>query len=390
MSHAGATDRPLRFVFITTTMGWGGSEELWSGAAAVLAERGHAVTAYIGNVPHTNPRIRRLKALGCRLRSMGPAFLPRRLYWMVSRYARLLTWFYEAASLWLSLVTGPRPDLVLISQTGNYDGLIVAVVCNRLRLPFSFLSQKAADIYWPSDGAVRRMRPLYLAARACFFVSAHNHRLTEEQMGVAIPHGRVVRNPFLVPWPPREDWPDEEYGLKLACVARLSPADKGQDILLRVLARPKWRERPLTVTFYGDGPQRESLKGMAAFLELRSVDFAGLTGDIVGLWARHHGLVLCSRAEGLPLVVVEAMLSGRVPIVTDAGGNREVIGDGLSGYIAEAASEDAFDAALERAWADRANWREVGQRASAKIRELVPADPAAAFADILLETARDS
>jgi glycosyltransferase involved in cell wall biosynthesis len=368
-------------------MNFGGSEVLWSTAAGVLAERGHQVTAFMGRIPREHPRMRHLKALSCKLRSMGPTFLPRRLYWLISRYARLFAWSYEAVNLWLSLALAPRPDLVLISQGGNYDGLIVGLVCNRLGLPLCLLSHKAAEIYWPSDGAVRRMRPLYLAARACFFVSAHNHRLTEEQMGCAIPRGRVVRNPYLVPWAPQESWPEQGDGLSLACVARLSPQDKGQDILLRVLSRPKWRQRPLTVSFYGDGPQRESLKAMAARLELSSVDFVGATDDIHGLWSRHHGLVLCSRAEGLPLVIVEAMLSGRVPVVTDVGGNGEVIEDGISGYIAKAPTEDAVDAALDRAWVDRANWRAVGLRAAEKIRELVPEDPAAIFADILTETA---
>jgi glycosyltransferase involved in cell wall biosynthesis len=81
------------------------------------------------------------------------------------------------------------------------------------------------------------------------------------------------------------------------------------------------------------------------------------------------------------------MLSGRVPVVTDVGGNGEVIEDGISGYIAKAPTEDAVDAALDRAWVDRANWRAVGLRAAEKIRELVPEDPAAIFADILTETA---
>jgi hypothetical protein len=57
---------------------------------------------------------------------------------------------------------------------------------------------------------------------------------------------------------------------------------------------------------------------------------------------RCHALVLTSRCEGLPLSLVEAMLSGRVPIVTDVGGNREVVNEAC-GFLAASASEAAVD-----------------------------------------------
>ena len=54
------------------------------------------------------------------------------------------------------------------------------------------------------------------------------------------------------------------------------------------------------------------------------------------IWAEHHALVLPSRFEGMPLVVVEAMLCGRPCIVTDVGGNAELIRDGINGFLAKA------------------------------------------------------
>src|SRR6266542_5770596 len=51
--------------------------------------------------------------------------------------------------------------------------------------------------------------------------------------------------------------------IELACIGRLHPKEKGQDLLLRVLARGGWRDRPLSVTFYGDGLQRGRLERMA-------------------------------------------------------------------------------------------------------------------------------
>jgi len=170
-------------------------------------------------------------------------------------------------------------------------------------------------------------------------------------------------------------------------VGRLYPKEKGQDILLRVLASDKWRSRPVSLTFYGGGEQRQGLEAMAGLLGLGNVTFAGYEDDVTSIWARHHALVLPSRAEGLPLVLVEAMLCGRVPIVTDVAGNSEVVEEGKTGFIAAAAVEKSFDEALERAWQRRAEWPSIGAAAAVEIRRLVPPDPGAALAEALLRLA---
>jgi glycosyltransferase involved in cell wall biosynthesis len=231
------------------------------------------------------------------------------------------------------------------------------------------------------------LRAVYSQAQACFFVSEHNRRLTEEQLELDLPHGVIVRNPFLVPWEPRNDWPDERSGLRLACIGRLYPMEKGQDLLLRVLARDQWRERPLFVTFYGSGHQAAGLEGMARRLGLANVSFAGFVREPAAIWNDHHGLILPTRCEGLPLVLVEAMLSGRIPIVTNVGGNAEVVDDGVTGFLAAAPTEDALDEAMERAWQRRDEWRDIGEAAAIKIRTLVPSNPAEAMAANLLRVA---
>jgi len=128
---------------------------------------------------------------------------------------------------------------------------------------------------------------------------------------------------------------------------------------------------------------------MAAHLGLSNVSFAGYEADVARIWERNHALLLPSRAEGLPLVLVEAMLSGRVPIVTDLAGNAEVVEDGRTGFIAAAASEAALAEAMERAWARRADWPAIGAAAGAAIRELVPPDPPGLLADTLIRMASE-
>ncbi len=249
-----------------------------------------------------------------------------------------------------------RPDLVILSQGGNWDGFLYAGVLRRLGIPAALICQKATELYWPSDWMRARCKAMYAEAQGAYFVSHHNHRLTEEQMGMAIPNAEVVRNPFLTSWDAPLPWPDAGDGLKLACVGRFFPMEKGQDMLLRVMALPKWRARDVNVTFFGAGDRLEGLKEMAAFHGLDNVSFPGFVRNVQGgIWARHHALILPTRAEGLPLVVVETMLAGRVTITTDVAGSAEVCTDGKTGFIAAAPTEVAIDEAMERAWAARAD-----------------------------------
>lgn len=379
--HQSPSQRRRRLVFVSHNAVWGGSEELWSATAAELAERGHEVAAITIPAFRDALSIKRLKAAGGRVHALYGRFsAPGN-----SRLLRFLARRIQPLLLRLRLATLPRPDLVVISQGDNFAAHQTANACAAAGLPYALITQKAQEAVWAPDAMLGSIRRAYAGAAWSYFVSRHNLRLTEEQLGQSLrPKASVVRNPFLTSWEAPLTWPEESGAYRLACVGRLYPFEKGQDLLLRVLAAPKWQARPLSVTLYGEGPHRQGLEAMALHLGLASVRFAGFAADVDAVWDSHHGLVLPSRGEGLPLVLVEAMLRGRVPIVTDVAGNAEVVTDNQTGFVAAAAAEAAVDEALERAWARRAEWRTMGQAAAASIRTLVPKNPAAAFADELL------
>ncbi len=155
-------------------------------------------------------------------------------------------------------------------------------------------------------------------------------------------------------------------------------------MLLAVLAQSKWKERPLHCSFFGEGNAAASVRRLAARLGASNVSFEGQTGSIEAIWRRHQILILPSRYEGLPLVIVEAMLSGRPCIVTDVAGNTEMVQDGVTGFVAAAPTERHLDETLERAWIQRDRWEAMGRAAFQHACESVPPDPAAAFAGTLL------
>jgi glycosyltransferase involved in cell wall biosynthesis len=248
--------------------------------------------------------------------------------------------------------------------------------------------QANGEAFWPAAVNLDRLRSAYRQAQAIYFVSEANRKLLEQQLALALPQAQVVRNPFNVPYDVQMPYPTPDREWRLACVARMDPCAKGQDLLFQVLALPHWRARPLTVSLYGAGAHEPTLRDLVQMHGLNdSVRFCGHNSDVVQVWREHQALILPSRIEGLPLVLVEAMLCGRVSIVTDVGGNAEIVEEGKTGFIAEGPTVALLNAALERAWAVRDHWQTFGAEAAKAVRSFVPADPAGVFAEKLLSLA---
>jgi glycosyltransferase involved in cell wall biosynthesis len=281
-----------------------------------------------------------------------------------------------------------RPSLVVIAQGINFDGLHYAQESLAAGIPYVVICQKAVDFYWPQPDERPWMTRALTHAKKCFFVSQHNQRLTEEQFGIRLGNAQLIFNPVDRGGGP-VPYPGDCSVYRLACVGRLFVLDKGQDILIRLLARPRWRERPVELTFVGAGADRDGLEAMARLLGIDKVHFAGQRKDIREMWREFHALVLPSRGEGLPLVVLEAMAAGRVVITTTAGGSQEMIRDGETGFIGDAGT-DSFDQALERAWQRREEWEAMGLAACKDLSLRLPDTPAeAAFAGTLIQIVHD-
>jgi len=378
------TSAPRRILFISCNeTPWGGSEELWARTAEVFAGQDHRVSIAKPHLMRGQALLERLRAMGCRMHDLSRLpLVPQKATGLLNRVSRNAYLFMQLLLLWAVLLR-ERPELAVLSQGGNWDGFLYGRILQRAKCPYVVIAQKATELYWPTDWMRPRCKALYDQALAAFFVSHHNHRLTEEQLGMRIDRSAVVRNPFLNEWSAPQPWPANSDVLRLACVGRFFPMEKAQDTLLRVLAQPKWRNRPVEVSFFGEGDRDQGLRELAAYLGVTCAHFPGFAKDITTIWADHHALILPTRAEGLPLVVVEAMLAGRVVIATDIGGSAEVCDDNITGFIAASSDVHAIDEALERAWNRRGEWPAIGDAAGRAIRKLVSPDPAGDLAAIL-------
>lgn len=372
--------RKLVFISTMNAAPWGGSEELWSETALHLRQSGHAVAA---SVTRWRPRSSKLTPLVEAGMSLNERWYPNNTVWPRSLTRAVVR--RSAPRLFTQWLKKQNPDLICISHGSVGEDLTLIRLCAESGLPYTIVVHANADYMWPDEGRAREFIEFYGRASRVFFVSNGNRTMLETQIGHEFTNAEIIRNPFNVRRDVMVPWPTESNPLNLACVGRLEPAAKGQDLLLRVLAKEPWRSRPLTLSFFGKGCAEDNLRRLTKHLKLdEHVKFYGHIKGIEGLWAKHHALIQPSRFEGLPITIVEAMHCGRMVIVTDVAGNAEVVQDGVNGFVAEAPTERHLHAALERAWEKREQWEKMGQAAGQAIRELVPAEPAAEFARKLL------
>jgi glycosyltransferase involved in cell wall biosynthesis len=373
-----------KYCFIMANEGhpWGGSEPLWSSAAAHLARRGNEVRVSVKDWGRAVPQIERLRSAGCQIFYRRPVSSASRL---IRRIVPLSTYAHSHVR-----TLGKGADLVVISQGSNADGIEWMQAAKAAGYRYAAIAQSAVVYWWPSDEHAERLVEGYENASAAYFVSQASLEISRRQFGSPLHNAKVVRNPFNVPYDARPAWPgDEGDGLALACVGRLDVISKAQDVLLQVLGLPHWRERKVRLSLFGDGPNERCLRRIAEQLKLGNVEFRGQVDDVECVWAKHHALVLPSRFEGMPLTVVEAMLCGRPCIVTDVGGNRELVRDGTNGFIAKAPTVELVDEAMNRAWENRARLKEFGCIAATDVRRWVSKDPGEDFARELAAVAGD-
>jgi glycosyltransferase involved in cell wall biosynthesis len=157
--------------------------------------------------------------------------------------------------------------------------------------------------------------------------------------------------------------PDD--ALVLMAVGSLKPL-KGFDALIRASAQLLRTRRDARLVFIGSGLQRVQLEALAAGLGIANqVVFAGLRDDVHAVLRAADVLVLSSRTEVLPTVVLEAMATGLPVVATRVGGVPEIVEPERSAILVPPDDEAALAAALERVTAAPDLRRALGSRGRA-------------------------
>lgn len=143
----------------------------------------------------------------------------------------------------------------------------------------------------------------------------------------------------------------EHPGPLLVAAGRLSH-EKGFDILVESLALLRDRGVNANVLLYGDGPEKENLEKLIDERQLSDrVKLMGFVRDVRPPFGAMEFLVVPSRSEGFPLVLLEAWAQGAPVVATPVGGLPGLIDDNVNGLLATEVGPEALASTIERAFA---------------------------------------
>jgi glycosyltransferase involved in cell wall biosynthesis/uncharacterized protein (DUF362 family) len=133
----------------------------------------------------------------------------------------------------------------------------------------------------------------------------------------------------------------------IGSVGRLSP-EKNYVLLVQAVARAAQTEN-LRLVLVGDGADRARIQSEIDALNLKGkCRITGLQQDVLPWLQAMDIFCLSSDTEGLSISLLEAGACGLPCVVTDVGGNAEIVADGVSGVVVPCGDVNALAAALER------------------------------------------
>ena len=349
---------------ITTNNGsyTGGSEVLWRETADMLAKQKHKVVVLIKKWQPEPEFIQKMRLKG------------------IDVYFKEDNGFENFLQ--------HRPDLVLVSIGDQDEGIDYYRELKKKKIPYAIVNQLTKEArFWPiRENQTKDLTTAYKGAKSVFFTCNNNHKVMESRLGAKIKNSRIHFNPYHIDRNLVPKFPSTNKGMSIAIPSKLLFIHKGQDLIFDMIEKyPVWKTRELNFNFYGEGPDRINIERRISELGLSNCHLHGRLDDIGDIWKTNHALLMPSRMEGMPIMMISAMLSARTCIATDIGGHAEVIQDEKSGYIIPDPSVDDLNMTLEKAFQNRKNWKKMGELSRKTILEYLPEEPVENFVGQLNE-----
>ncbi len=160
-------------------------------------------------------------------------------------------------------------------------------------------------------------------------------------------------------------------GCEILCVGRLAPV-KAHRVLIAAVARLVAAGRDVRLVLVGDGPSRRDLEKEIEQRELKT--FVRLEGAlnhdrVLEFYQRASVFALASFAEGVPVVLMEAMAMEIPCVATWIAGVPELIRNDVDGLLVAPADEAALAAAIARLIDDRELAARLGQSGRERVIE---------------------
>lgn len=162
-----------------------------------------------------------------------------------------------------------------------------------------------------------------------------------------------------------------ENKLRLLYVGRMDDWQKGIFILPHILKKCLEKTSNIELSLAGDGDDLPELKAQFNGLGISQfVKFLGLveSSEIKSLYASHHVLIMPSKFEGLPFVLIEAMSWGCVPVVSLLNGVTDFcVDDGKNGFLVERDNVQQFADSILKIYNNPHLWKMFSLSAREKV-----------------------
>jgi glycosyltransferase involved in cell wall biosynthesis len=266
-----------------------------------------------------------------------------------------------------------RPDVVHIhtcSYTTFYRTVLDSLACRLLRR--CYVLHIHGGLFVEFLNSLRGPRrsivftTLRKAARVIVLSKAWHDRVAD-----LVPDASLVVIPNVVQ-PDDQDGAPSERGGGVLFVGDLSEPKRPEDLLVAYSALPRALQARYRLTFLGSGePDRQHwLIRVARQLGIwHLVDFAGdrPQEEVRGRMRQADLLVLPSRAEGMPLVLLEAMHAALPAVATRVGAIPEMVQDSVEAQLTEPMNTLALTRSMKTLLDDRALRRAMGEAARQRV-----------------------
>jgi glycosyltransferase involved in cell wall biosynthesis len=208
------------------------------------------------------------------------------------------------------------------------------------------------------------------AVRAAAYHLAASPQIESSLVEGGIPRSRVEFLPNAVPVPARPPRRTAGNRMSVGFLARLDP-DKNPVLAVEALAHAHTLGSQARLEMRGGGPLEKELRAAVSRLGMeKHVTIGPFVRDVAGFYGRIDALLLSSRSEGMPLVVLEAMGHELPVIATRVGAVPLEVQDGVTGLLAE--SGDAVELGEAIAWleAHSAEQRRMGKQGRGRLSRL--------------------
>jgi colanic acid/amylovoran biosynthesis glycosyltransferase len=283
--------------------------------------------------------------------------------WMIRRPARSL------GALRLAWRCGARANDRLRHLIYLAEGAVIAQRCYSLRIPHlhahfgtnsTTVAMLAQALGGPSfsfttHGPEEFDAPQSLSLpeklnRAAFAIAISSYGRSQLCRWAALPDWPRIHvvHCGIEPWRFPDPAPLPTGGPHLVAIGRLAE-QKGFPLLIEAIAIAAQTTPKLHLTLVGDGPLRATLEAQATALNLtKHITFAGWQDEagVRTALAASTALILPSFAEGLPVVVMEAMAAGRPIIATSIAGVPELVTPD-TGWLVPAGDATALATAIQ-------------------------------------------